>query len=155
MSGLRAITLRPEWAAAVAAGAKTVENRAVNIRWRGEIAIHAGVTSDPDASRDSRLIALLGDRPNVPHGAIVAVADLVGCHQAEQPDDPSLTCCEPWGMRVYRDKPAWHLMLADIRRLPVPVPCRGYLHIGWWVKDHVEATVRAQLAALSSSRSAA
>ncbi|WP_052311734.1 MULTISPECIES: hypothetical protein [unclassified Actinoplanes] len=138
----------------MAVGAKLVENRAVNIKWRGEIAIHAGMQADPAADSDSRIIGLLGENAShaATRGAIVAVARLVGCHQARQPDDPSLTCCGRWGMRLYRGKPAWHLVLADVRRLPKPVPCRGYLHIGWWAKDAVEAEVRAQL---DSSLSAA
>ncbi len=115
------------------------------------------------------LLAAIGDRrtgfTGGPHrlripslwidsGAVVAVARLVDCHQAEDTGGVT-TCCAPWGDRGYgqsgRDswmpaRVAWHLVLADVRRLVKPVEVRGHIAVPWTLPADVEAQVRAQLA---------
>jgi hypothetical protein len=142
-----AISVRQPFAWAIAVGAKTIENRSRNVHWRGEVAIHASQAPFPGAGQDSRIMQLLhaGTAQDAPRGAIVAVARLVDCHPAIQNTDLS-TCCEPWGMAVYNDRPAYHLVLADIHRLPDPVPCKGALQVGWVVPPETAVAVRAQLA---------
>ena len=142
-----AISVRQPFAWAIAVGAKTIENRSRNVHWRGEVAIHASQARFPGGGRDSRIMQLLhaGTADDAPRGAIVAVAQLVDCHPAAQHDDCS-TCCDPWGMAVYNNRRAFHLVLADIRRLPEPVPCRGQLAIGWAVPPETAQAVRTQLA---------
>ncbi|MET0415801.1 MAG: hypothetical protein ABW022_07250 [Actinoplanes sp.] len=145
---MRAITVRQPWAHAVAVGAKTVENRSQNTVYRGEIAIHAARTVDTPAVHDSRIMKVFGAAAGLvePLGAIIAVAELVDCHRAAQPGFPADgTCCSPWGNRVHNERPAFHLMLAHVRRLAEPVSCRGYLHVGWAVPESVAAEVRSQL----------
>jgi hypothetical protein len=147
---MRAITTRAPWSSCVAVGAKPTENRGRAVAYRGELAIHAGLAVDVWAYGDSRVREALG--PNLPAldlptGAVIAVADLVDCHPAEQPAgllDP--TCCQPWGEKHHNNGPAFHLVLANIRALDIPVPCRGSLPIGWTVPAEVEEQVRAQLA---------
>lgn len=82
-------------------------------------------------------------------GAVVAVATLAGCHQADQ-TAAYATCCWPWGDREYVTKnghvPAWHLVLADVQRLREPVPCRGQVRVPWEMPENVAALVDAQLA---------
>ena len=46
---VKAITLRPSWAWAVAFGGKRVENRSWYSAHRGALLIHAGIGRDPDA----------------------------------------------------------------------------------------------------------
>lgn len=147
MTDFRAITVRAPYSWAIAIGAKRVENRTAGVVWRGDIAIHSGAALHRDGGRDSRIVQLLNmhGEQECPRGAIVAVAELVGCHQAAQPDDPADTCCGPWGMRTYSGKPAWHLLFDNIRRLPVPVPCRGWLQVGWRVPAEAEAAVYGQV----------
>ncbi len=82
-------------------------------------------------------------------GAVVAVATLTGCHQADQTSAVA-TCCWPWGDREYETKagrdPAWHLTLADVRRLSVPVPCRGEVRVPWELPADVADAVDGQFA---------
>lgn len=83
-------------------------------------------------------------------GAVVAVATLTGCHQAEQQaDSPTGVCCAPWGEAVYQTKrgevPAWHLTFAEVRRLPVPVSCRGQVRVPWELPEDAAEAVRRQL----------
>lgn len=87
-------------------------------------------------------------------GAVVAVATLVDCHQADQTDGYA-TCCQPWGEREYATAagrgPAWHLVLADVRRLRKPVPCRGEVRVPWDLPEDVAAVGDAQLAEVVAS----
>lgn len=76
-------------------------------------------------------------------GEVVAVARLVNCHPAL---DAAATCCQPWGERRHNGRPAWHLVLGDVRRLRKPVSARGALSVPWTLPPDVEAQVRAQLA---------
>ncbi len=151
MTGLRAITVRPPYSWAIAVGAKTTENRGREVYWDGEFAVHAGAATHPDGERDSRILNLLNvhGTQDFARGAILAVAELVDCHQAAADGfDP---CCSPWGMHTYNGRPAWHLGLANIRRLAVPVPCRGQLSVGWRVPADIEAAVRRQLTGITYS----
>jgi len=164
MNITRAISVRQPWASCIATnagGAKRVENRGRSTSHRGPVAIHASLIPDVAATTDPRVAALLGADPWewLPVGVIIAVADLVDCHQAAQPtervdfdgdgdlvvEQPG-TCCQPWGDRWYGDKPVWHLILDNVRILPVPVDARGQLSVPWALPDDVAAQVAAQLA---------
>ncbi len=142
-----AVTVRQPWARCIAAGHKPVENRSRNFAYRGPIAIHAGKTSDRSGVTDRRVTGLWGADPlaGARLGAVVAVADVVDCHEAEQPVPEDATCCWPWGDRSLRGRPAWHIVLANVQRLAVPVPCRGRLHVGWNVPDDVVHLIQVQL----------
>lgn len=123
-AGLRVLTLWQPWAAYIAVGAKTIENR--NWRpasaWRGLLAIHAGlsVARWPQAGEvepGSLGRAALAEAPAaarehaLTRGAIVAVARLAGCHRGDR--------CTTWA-----EPAAWHWELADVTATR-PVPCRG------------------------------
>ncbi len=154
---VRAITIRRPWSTCIAStepGAKRVENRGALTGHRGMLLIHEGVAVDADAYRfDMRVVALLNPEMDahlteVGAGAVIAVADLVDAHIAE--DIPTLTgpagtCCEPWGERTYNGRPARHLVLDNVRPLPKPVPCRGALGL-WTPPEDVTAQVLSQLA---------
>ncbi|MFD6565340.1 hypothetical protein [Micromonospora profundi] len=77
-------------------------------------------------------------------GAVAAVATLADCHQSVG------GCCAPWGDAAYATKAgtvaAWHLVLADVRRLREPVPCRGQVRVPWDLPEVVADQVDAQLA---------
>lgn len=108
----------------------------------------------------SPLLAAIGDhrtgftgwlKPDglwMPTGAVVAVALLADCHQAEQRAN-GYTCCAPWGDREYhgssRPGPAYHLVLSDIQRLPKPVSARGQQLVPWRMPEKVAAAVNAQV----------
>lgn len=145
---LPAITIRQPWARCVASGHKTVENRGRATHYRGPMAIHAGRAPDLSGDRDLRVLHLWGPdaRIGAPVGAVLAVADLVDCHQAGECVNAD---CRPWGDAFYPGRsgpgPAWHLVFADIRQLARPVYTRGYVQVGWPLTDEVEAAVRAEL----------
>jgi hypothetical protein len=154
---------------------KLIENRSRKVADKhvGEdIAIHAGLTWCSVGAADWRVrrawarfcaaidlrkpnpaLAAHGDRRTgfvgglrpgmwIEQGAVVAVAKLAGCH-------PAGTCvleaCHPWGESMHNGKPAWHIELADVRRLPKPVPARGSLALPWQLPAGVAEQVQAQL----------
>lgn len=154
----RAITIRAPWSIAVRAGRKLVENRGRPTSWRGPVAIHTGAAWSKEGARDPRILdwwygagqwpaALDATDFAYAFRKIVAVADLVDCHEAEQPHPAGATCCAPWGDRDYRGKPAWHLVLEDVRILDAPVPAVGQLAVPWALPAGTAVQVNAQLAA--------
>ena len=149
MTVIKAITVRQPWASCIAhlgPSGKRVENRGRPTSHRGPVAIHAGKTADLLADTDPRVTHLFGRDPRVgmPVGAVIAVAQLVDCHQAAG------RCCAPWGEAHYmtggKMLPAFHLVLADVRRLDRPVPARGALSVPWTLPGDVADLVAAQLA---------
>lgn len=78
----------------------------------------------------------------IPRGAVVATAAIVGCHRAGA---CVVEACHPWGDLEYNGKPAWHIELADVVRLPEPVPARGQIAVPWRLPDDVAAAVNAQI----------
>lgn len=110
---MKALTVWQPWAACIASGVKTVENRPQPFRYRGPLAIHAGLHRDRHAERIPLVRAVVGDPATLPTGVVVAVAELVDAH-------PDTGCCRPWG-----EPGAHHLLLANVRRLPRPIPVRG------------------------------
>ncbi|TDC30071.1 hypothetical protein E1211_24810 [Micromonospora sp. 15K316] len=150
----RAITVRQPYGQCIAIGRKTVENRGQGTDYRGPVAIHAGKRIQPGGDRDPRVIDLYGRDAStgMPLGAVVAVANLVDCHQMRRvPGSPSGACCHPWGDPEYVTKvgtlPAYHLVLADAVLLPEPVLVRGVLWFPWLMPAAVTEKVRRQLAA--------
>lgn len=140
---VRAITVRPPWAQAIAVGAKPIENRGARFprRYRGPVLIHAGSSWSARGAVDDRVARTLGfedcHRATSVRSAILAVADLVDVHPA------SPACCEPeggchpWGETSYEEaggrrvEQVTHLVLDEVRRLPSPVDYREG-HLGLW-----------------------
>jgi hypothetical protein len=146
-SDTRGLTIKQPWAFAIAEGFKTVENRSRRTSYRGTLLIHAGRAVDDTVTivRYSRDAAILFDerggrsnywdvREHIPSrivpsppvlmalSAVIATAELVGCHQAAD------GCCAPWG---FPDQ--WHWELADVQPLDRAVPKTGAL--GLWKPD--------------------
>lgn len=159
---MRALSIQPPWSLAIARLGKQVENRTWPTKYRGTIAIHSSLKWDP-AGENSRIVQdtwALYTATNLPpnnahvgplrrtslwmdYGAIIAVAELTGCHRH---GDPSAPCdaggwliCSPWAAHGQ-----WHWVLSDVRRLREPVPTKGALGL-WSLPDDVEALVAAQL----------
>lgn len=64
---MKALTVRQPWASLIAAGVKTIETRSWSTRYRGPLAIHAGMAT-ADFAENLRLWAALGeawDRPSI------------------------------------------------------------------------------------------
>jgi hypothetical protein len=134
---VKAATIWQPWAWAIAEDLKPVENRGWATRHRGELAIHAGLRWDEIGAADPRIIVaagqiagpLLSDARFV-RGAIIAVVELVDVVR-----DSSSVWAEPGQC---------HWLLANVRPIAEPVPCRGWQNV-WDVPPDVEALVRAQL----------
>jgi hypothetical protein len=142
---MKAMTVRRPWSFAIAQLGKDIENRPRNWRYRGELAIHAGLGWDDVALGPIRRFTGVQTAElirSTPRG-VVAVADLVGCHQATIGLVGATCCTSPWGM-VNPLRHVWHLELANVRQVAVPVPCRGALGL-WTLPADVEAAVREQL----------
>lgn len=135
---MRVLTVRQPWAWAIVHGQKDVENRSRNIAgdYRGPVAIHAGLGSDPDGwdylyseHRDLWGKAMPGaGNPAIAKGAIIGVVDLVDVHLSDtyaecwDPVHERSTQCSPWAMKNYH-----HLVLANPRPLVTPIPFKGAL----------------------------
>lgn len=115
---MKALSIRPPWAYAIAHLGKRVENRTWRTNYRGPILIHASSTMRNDDVRT--LEAIIGhkiDKTSLCRGAIIAIADLVDCVDAAQA--PSKWTCGPT---------AWRLR--NVRTLKAPIPASGML--GLW-----------------------
>lgn len=111
---MKALTIRQPYADAIAHGEKRIENRTRRTSYTGPVLIHAGLIGDRQAVLDG-----IRPGPDV-RGAVIATADLVGCHQAQD------GCCAPWG---FPDR--WHWELDAVRALVTPLSVKGQL--GLWV----------------------
>lgn len=117
---MRALSIRPPWAHAIAHLGKRIENRTWSTRYRGPLLIHASSTFV--RSEFDELADILGYRVE-PHecasGAIIAIANLLNCVPIERVKH------DPWAIGPI----AW--ILDDVRVLRKPVRAHGKL--GLWV----------------------
>lgn len=148
MNVTKAISVRQPWASCIASlhpDAKRVENRGRPTSYRGPVAIHASLTPNTSAGHDERVTRLWGRDPRIgmPAGVILAVADLVDCHEAQWPLRPMEACCQPWGDPYYNGRLAWHLVLDNVRILDEPVPAKGQLSVPWTLPEDVAERVAA------------
>ena len=161
---MRAITVRQPWGTAIIRAGKDIENRSRNIAgsYRGPVAIHAGLRDLPidDGARDF-IGAMTGRIPLITHpkhlGAVVGVVDLVGVHRCQlgrgvshvglpvcfDDETPTGRLCSAWAEYPTRDG-RYHLVLANPRSLPKPIPCRGRLGL-WTLPDDIAAQVEEAL----------
>ena len=147
--GMRALTLHRPWSFAVAHLGKDVENRGWRTNYRGLLAIHGGAKWSNDAAsgiaRINGRIFRADEKLNSGAG-IVAVANLVDCHEA-RPETHSFediyaaACCES----SWAQDDGWHWVLANVRPLPEPVPCKGRQGL-WRLPEDVERAVWSALA---------
>ncbi|RDD85061.1 hypothetical protein [Streptomyces parvulus] len=113
---IRGISIRQPWTAAVLTGDKAVENRPRP--WKpGWVLLHASKSIDQAALRLPLVARAIRGR-QLPTGAVVGVARITDCHQ----DPAGADLCSPWAHRG-----AFHLVLADVQELPLPIPARGQL----------------------------
>ena len=138
--GMRAITLHRPWSFAVAHLGKDVENRGWRTNYRGLVAIHAGQRWNHDAEEYLDRVANRSIRSagNVYDEGVVAVANLVDCHEAYYYGE--FCCTHAWAQWT-----GWHWVLANVRPLPEPVPCKGRQGL-WRLPKDVERAVWSALA---------
>jgi hypothetical protein len=133
---MKTLSVRQPWLAMIVHGQKRIENRSRRTAHRGLIALHAsgrsrwdftGQTSDLVRGEWRRLDwAGTPDRdsPNITHGAVLAVAEIVDVcgWQGRSGCD-----CGEWAVPFQA-----HWRLANVRPLAEPVPCKGAL--GLWTQ---------------------
>ncbi|WP_370424343.1 hypothetical protein AB8O64_36940 (plasmid) [Streptomyces sp. QH1-20] len=131
---IRGITIRQPWASCILAG-KNVENRPRPWTWRGWLLLHAGLTSESAALRDPLVATAIRGR-QLHTGAVIGVARLTDCHQ-----DPDTTVpCSRWAQPG-----VWHLVLADVQELPLPIPVQRGALGPWKPAQDLVDQVRLQL----------
>ena len=118
---MRGLSIQHPWAAAIAYGTKTVENRS----WRAPgwaigqvIAIHASKKPDISA-RPPAGESWPEHRMHL--GAVIAVAELAGCHDATY---AAACSCSPWAQPE-----SWHWELTSVRPLPRSRPLQGHARL--------------------------
>lgn len=172
---MKALTLWQPWATLVAIGAKRIETRSWQTAHRGPLAIHAAKELPPEAEVEvfnepfySTLARAVGlppaeDRGNwqevaarLPLGGILAVVDLthIGRMYHDGPRHDPEWRVKPKEWTVQPDEVAfgnyqvgrYGWVLADVRRLPEPIPCRGRQTL-WETPPDVDRQLRAFLLA--------
>ena len=136
---IKALTVRQPWAWAIALAGKDVENRSWRTGYRGPLAIHAGLGLDSPGDLPSAALATFNRSGYVlPAGAVVAVAELAGCHMAAKAPGCGELLCSDWAVAGQ-----WHWRLAHVRPLAEPVRCRGRLGL-WQLAPEAAELVAAQ-----------
>jgi hypothetical protein len=150
---MKAITLQQPWATLVAVGAKRLETRSWGTSYRGPLAIHASkkfpeelralCTREPYHS--ALLAAGLKSLEDLPHGSVLAVAELTRCYRIGQEmgrarrvtlggvvDEDRLTARELSFGDYRAGRFAW--LLESVTPLKVPEPARGTLGLWDWIR---------------------
>lgn len=163
---MKAITIHQPWASLIAVGAKRYETRSWQTNYRGPIAIHAGKKHafysfeemDPAAKHSAiEILEESGYRwavTDLPRGAIIAKAELIGCYKITSWCDDEHPCIfKPISWKdnerisitgnelLFGDwtpgRYAWELV--DIWRPPRPIDARGAHRIWDWTPPAPEA----------------
>ena len=126
---MKALTIMQPWAELIASGEKRVENRTWRTRYRGPLAIHAGVSREWfDESEQGT-----GDRGQYDFGAVIAVAELVECLPFDEAKQRRLPGDElDWLADHEHTQGPWCWVLSNVRRLPEPIPCTGRQSLWEW-----------------------
>ncbi|HWR07118.1 ASCH domain-containing protein [Sporomusa sp.] len=158
---MKAITILQPFASLIACGAKQIETRSWPTKYRGPIAIHAGVSKkyygiehkEPFFSVLEDQITTIADvggpveaewdevGVDLPYGAVIAIADLVDCLQVSA----TFNDTEPFAATLENLRSVngnefmfgdytpgrYAWMLANVRRIE-PVPAKGMQRIWEW-----------------------
>lgn len=123
---MKAITICQPYAELIARGEKRVENRTWPTNYRGPILIHAGKSRQwlqlDDEDFDERYSMHVSQ---MAFGAVVAIADLVECASYGRIELKDFDRDYPWLREHEHTEGPWCWILANVRRLPKPLPARG------------------------------
>ncbi len=143
---MKALTVYQPWASLECRGLKGTETRAWPTRYRGLLAIHAGVKWDRylqerQAELHDYLVRCggLGLPGELPRGAVLGVGDLVDCLQVTEGNQTMFAEFD----RIAGDLSLgrWVWVLDRVRPLRHPIPCRGMQGL-WTIPPDVEAAIR-------------
>lgn len=144
---MKALTLWQPWAMLMALDQKRLETRSWQTAYRGKLAIHAAQKFPPEVRALIATEPFLGvlakviEAPDdLPFGAIVAVVDLVDIIPTKFVTSQSqgLLRNEIEFGDYSAGRFAW--VTANVRRLPVPIPCPGKQGI-WTVPRAIEREI--------------
>lgn len=141
---MKAITLIQPYATLVAVGAKKIETRTWATKYRGPLAIHAGI--GPVGREEFDLALTLATNYHMqkalseaghktifalPRSAVLATCRLVDCVRITADNVP------PYPERAFGDFSRGRFMwvLEDIERLPEPAPAKGLQRLWEWKRD--------------------
>ena len=133
---MKTLTLTQPWATLVAIGAKRIETRSWNTKYRGPLAIHAA-KGFPEWARERFFdwqfrevleVHCIHSFHELPLGVIVATCTLVDCVQITSDNVPAAPEFYFGDFTIGRW--AWHL--AEITALSRPVPAKGNLGLWEW-----------------------
>jgi len=151
---MKVITMWQPWASLLACGAKQYETRSWATNYRGPIAIHAGLRNPCKAITQISLMnsayEALGrtDFSDLPRGAVIAMAELVGCHLIGVDAMGTYIAPKSEATGIYvksvyiknenellfgdwmPGRYAWEF--ANMTMLPEPIPARGYQGLWNW-----------------------
>lgn len=148
---LKAMTLYEPWASLMAIGAKVNETRPSRTNHRGDICIHAALKT-VDGIKPEVLYAFRnrGEQMTWQFGCIVAVVDLWDV----QPSESFGIKGHAGGLIELTDEEyafgnytrgRWIYRTRNLRRLKIPIMCKGFQCVGWTLPETIEAEVRKQL----------
>lgn len=112
-SQVRALSVRPPWSDCIAADGMRVVGLSWTTPWRGTLLIHAAITIDAAARQHPLVANTLPASRRLVRGAVVAVADLVDCHDDDGP-------CTPWSTAG-----SHHWVLRNVEALTTPLAVSG------------------------------
>jgi hypothetical protein len=126
---MKALTVKQPWAYLIMRGLKDVENRTRQTKYRGPLAIHAAQKPSIAWTKRSEVglshlsqqdydVAWLVREENWDAGCVLGVVDLIDCVR----DSDS-----QWAFPDH-----WHLILANPRRVTIPIPATGRLGLWEW-----------------------
>jgi activating signal cointegrator 1 len=151
---MKALSLTQPWATLIALRAKRIETRSWSTPYRGLLAIHAAKGFPRDCQAlcydEPFADALKCEPSNLPRGAIIAVARLVGCTSTERllldTNDPAQAA-----ERAFGDYTAgrWAWIIQGVRPLASPIECKGALGL-WTTDEAVDAEIARQAPTLAS-----
>ena len=159
---MKAVTIYQPHASLAAIGAKKFETRSWATNYRGPIAIHAGKVFAPHDQHNFSDVRFLlaamdvlfpsasdglsyGALYGLPRGAVIATADLIGCHKIIshrlygskgriEMGHMGRFLFSPENELLFGDwtpgRYAWEL--ANVQMLPQPIPCRGQQGLWNW-----------------------
>lgn len=157
---MKALTLTQPWASLVACGAKRIETRSFQTRYRGPLAIHAakGFPGHAKTLCEARMVCGIFGWPEftgaltqewlddnarriktLPLGCVVAtclLSDILpteprGCLPGIFDDYPEFDTEQEQAFGNY-EPGRWAWLLADIKALSEPVPAKGALSLWEW-----------------------
>lgn len=134
---MKAITILQPWASLIACGAKVIETRSWETKYRGPIAIHAGKFHNKSVCLDNPFYAALTSRGqdpyNLPYGQVIAIADLIACEKMTM--NHIVAWCNVYGRQeiTFGDfSPGRYAWILENVRLIAPVTARGQQRIWTW-----------------------